>query len=129
MLSLEEKAARGIYNQTQVEMLRGIGNLARDNHIIACPRVPVSKCPARIPPWMYERNLEQNQQIASCCRHPENHDIAAYYSSPEDQTKGVPDVYVFFCTCGREHPVFMVGGSRDPVTKQHTHRRPFWEVR
>lgn len=129
MLSLEEKAERGIYSQAQVEMLKRLGNLARDNHIVACKRVPVSKCPARIPSWMYEKNLEHNQQVASCCRKPENHDIAAFYSSPEDQAKGVPDVYVFYCVCGREHAVFMLGGSQNPVTKEHTHRRPFWDIR
>jgi hypothetical protein len=73
--------------------------------------------------------LEQNQQIASCCRHPENHEIAAYYSSAEDEAKGIPDIYIFFCTCGRAHRRFCIGGSKDPVTKEVTHPRPFWEIR
>ncbi len=113
----------------------------------ACPRVKV-KNPApdvwtaggvRIP-TKYAEALEQNQQIASCCRHPENHDISAWYSSDADRATGVPDIYVFHCTCGRMHRRFCVGGT--PKTKdgeidyaalaaigREPEMRPFWEVR
>lgn len=84
----------------------------------ACVRVPVPDCPARIPAKFIEA-LEHNQQIASCCRHPENHEISAWYSSPADKAKGVPDIYKFHCPCGRDHTRFMVGGGK----------RPFWEIR
>jgi hypothetical protein len=90
-----------------------------DAHLIeACPQVPVAKCPARVPQKFIEA-LEHNQRIASCCRHPENHDISAWYSSEADRAKGVPDIYVFHCTCGRVHRRFMLGGGK----------RPFWEIR
>jgi hypothetical protein len=97
-----------------------------DTHLIeACVRVPVARCPARIPARMLEP-MEHNQQIASCCRHPENHDISAWYTSAEDAAKGIPDVYVFHCTCGRVHRQFHVGGS-DRATGNGM--RPFWEIR
>ena len=84
----------------------------------ACVRVPVEKCPARIPlKWI--EDLEHNQQISSCCRHPENHEVSAWYSSAADRAKGIPDIYKFHCTCGRVHTRFMLGGGA----------RPFWEIR
>jgi hypothetical protein len=46
---------------------------------------------------------EQNQQIKSCCRHPENHSIAAFYSSAADEELGIPDIYIMFCPCGCRH--------------------------
>lgn len=85
-------------------------------HVLACPRYPVAKLGDLIPAKFIEA-LEQNQKIASCCRHPENHDIEALYSSPAET---VPDVYIFHCTCGRRHRRFMCGGGDT---------RPFWEVR
>jgi hypothetical protein len=69
--------------------------------------------------------LEHNQQIASCCRHPENHEIEAWYSSDADRERGIPDIYIFTCTCGRQHKRFCVGGS-DPSRPET--QRPFWEV-
>lgn len=113
----------------------------------ACPRVKV-KNPApnvwtaggaRIP-LKYAEALEQNQQIASCCRHPENHDISAWYSSEKERATGKPDIYVFHCPCGRVHRRFCVGGN--PMTPdgeidyaalaavgREPEMRPFWEVR
>jgi len=88
------------------------------SHSVACERVKVADCPARIPARFTEA-LEQNQKIASCCRHPENHDIEALFSCDEDKAKGIPDIYVFHCTCGRKHARFMVGGGK----------RPFWDIR
>lgn len=84
-------------------------------HQVACPRQPVAKL-FNLLPAKYIEALEQNQKIASCCRHPENHDIEAFYSSP---TEKVPNVYIFYCTCGRQHKRFCGGGGE----------RPFWGVR
>jgi len=55
--------------------------------------------------------------IASCCRHPENHEIEAFKSRAEEKA---PDVYVFHCNgCGRQHRRFCLGGGDE---------RPFWEI-
>jgi hypothetical protein len=97
-------------------------------HSLACKRYPVAKLTHLIPLKFIEA-LEHNQQISSCCRHPENHDIEAWYSSEEDARKGVTDIYIFHCTCGRKHRRFCVGGSKDPSTGEITHPRPFWNVR
>ena len=59
--------------------------------------------------------LEQNQKISSCCRHPENHEVEALKSHPEEP---VPDIYIFHCTCGRKHRFFCVGtGDTRPEWK------------
>lgn len=51
--------------------------------------------------------LEQNQKIASCCRHPENHSIEGWKSNP---TEPAPDVYIFTCDCcGNQHHFFCAG--------------------
>jgi len=96
----------------------------RLNQRVACKRTKVAKLGAdgllRYKPWLADNwmaqkwvaQLEQNQLLASCCRHPENHEIGAFYSSDEDQAKGVPDIYIFFCTCGRMHRKFCVGGTK-----------------
>jgi hypothetical protein len=97
-----------------------------DEHLIeACARIPVARCPVRVPVKWIEA-LEHNQQISSCCRHPENHDISAWYSSPEDAAKGIPDIYIFHCTCGRSHRRFCVGGSNRETGEG---MRIAWEVR
>lgn len=88
-------------------------------HIMACPRVELVKV-VKLLPEKYYQSLEQNQQISSCCRHPENHEIEAFYSCDEIKTKGVPDIYKNYCTCGRTHVRFCVG---------ECDIRPFWEVR
>jgi hypothetical protein len=83
----------------------------------ACPRVKMADLPPNfIPRRLYERNLEQNQLIAGCCRHPENHDIEARKSHPDEP---VPDIYVFHCQCGRKHRVFCVGTGDE---------RPMWNA-
>jgi hypothetical protein len=92
--------------------------------VLACPRIKVplvmNMLPAR-----YIEALEQNQKIASCCRHPEDHEIEAWYSTQEEAAKGIPDIYIFHCTCGRKHRRFCVGtGSKD-----NPEVRAFWEVR
>ena len=108
----------------------------------ACPRIK-AKAVWPLLPAKYYQALEQNQLLASCCRHPENHDIEALYSSPEDAAKGVPDIYIFHCICGRQHRRFCMGGTqgfkvgllgeqeRDADGKPipYTERRPKWEVR
>jgi len=91
-------------NWSEPELVRGPGT-----HVLACKQYPVRKLMDLIPPKMIEA-LEQNQQIASCCRHPENMDVEAWYSSenwmrgldkdgnplPNGQGK-VPDIYIFKC--------------------------------
>jgi hypothetical protein len=67
-------------------------------------------------PTRFIEALEHNQQIASCCRHPENHEVEAFKSHPDEKA---PDIYVFHCTCGRKHRRFCVGGDD---------MRPVWEV-
>lgn len=87
------------------------------SHRVACQRTPVAKLPPGLLPLKYIEALEQNQQIASCCRHPENHEIEALYSS---ESETVPDIYIFHCICGRKHRRFCCGGGD---------ARPVWEIR
>ena len=95
-------------------------------HHVACPRYPVAKLGSLIP-TKYIEALEHNQQISSCCRHPENHEIEALYSSDADRDKGIPDIYIFHCTCGRKHRRFCMGGNH--IGTGAVDARPFWEVR
>ncbi len=81
-----------------------------------CPRYPVAKLGDLIPAHFRE-TLEQNQKIATCCRHPEDHEVSAWKSRPEEPA---PDIYIFHCTCGRDHRRFMAGQGD---------MRPYWEVR
>lgn len=97
-------------------------------HILACAPYPVAKLGGLLP-TKYIEALEHNQQIASCCRHPENHTIEAWYSSEADRDRGVPDIYIFTCTCGRKHRRFCVGGSAGSGPNAQPEVRPFWEVR
>lgn len=104
-------------------------------HILAKARTPVRKVINRLP-QKYIEALEQNQLIASCCRHPENHDIEAWYSCDAQEELGLPDIYKFHCTCGRVHVRFCIGGSH-PDAKNYTRAerpelfdyRPFAEAR
>jgi hypothetical protein len=111
-----------------------------EGHTLACKRYPVRKLmaydangnldeasPRNLLPLKYVQSLERNQKLATCCRHPENHEIEAWYSSEADRQKGVPDIYINHCTCGRRHVRFCVGGD-NPVTGEKDFR-PFWEVR
>lgn len=89
-------------------------------HHLACSRYPVAKLTRDIPiPIKWIEDLEQNQKIASCCRHPENHQLEAFYSSEKEKELRTPDIYIFHCTCGRKHRRFCVGGGE----------RPVWDVR
>lgn len=71
-----------------------------------CPRVKVADLPDRHIPQRYFEALEHNQQIASCCRHPENHDIEGLKSHPDEKSV---DIYVLHCACGRKHRRLCVG--------------------
>jgi hypothetical protein len=94
------------------------GTVLPDTQVPACPRVKMSDLPPGfIPPRFYERNLEQNQQISSCCRHPENHEIEAHKTHPDEKA---PDVFIFHCTCGRRHIRMLGGATYDYI--------PHWEV-
>jgi hypothetical protein len=95
------------------------GTVLPETQVPACPRVKVADLPKGfIPSRLYERNLEYNQQVASCCRHPENHEIEARKSHPDEPA---PDIYIFHCSCGRKHRVFMVGMTDDEP-------RPVWDA-
>lgn len=83
----------------------------------ACPRVKVADLPEGHLKQKHIDHLEQNQLIRSCCRHPENHEVAAFKSHPDELA---PDIYEFYCTCGRTHRFFCVG-----MTDPH---RPFWKA-
>ena len=88
-------------------------------HVQACPRVPTSKVLDQIPLRFFER-LEQDQLLSSCCRHPENHEIEARWLNEEQRMfrEGKPDIYIFHCTCGREHIFLWIGDSAF---------HPFWK--
>ena len=90
------------------------------SHVLACARIKVAKIFSLLPA-RYIEALEQNQQIASCCRHPEDHEVEAWYSSEAVAEAAIPDIYIFHCTCGRKHRRFCVGATDD--------NRPFWSVR
>lgn len=76
-----------------------------------CPRRPVSKLKGVIPAHFLEA-MEQNQKIATCCRHPENHEVEGRKSNPDEAQ---PDIYTFHCQCGKKHHRFMAGSGVRPV--------------
>jgi hypothetical protein len=93
------------------------GTVLPESQVPACPRVKVSDLPAGHIPIKYIEALEHNQMLKSCCRHPENHDIEARKSHPDEKA---PDIYIFWCDgCGRKHVRFMCGMGDD---------RPLWDV-
>lgn len=95
------------------------GTVLPDTQVIACPRVRVADLPEEfIPKKYYEKNLEQNQLLSHCCRHPEDHDIEARKSHPEEES---PDIYIFYCTCGRKHVRWLCGTTDDVA-------RPVWNA-
>lgn len=98
-------------------------------HILACPRIPLQQA-LKIAPAVrqYFESVEKNAPN-ECCRQVGNLEIEAWYSCEADRAKGIPDIYKLHCSCGRCHVSFCVGGSRNPVTKEITHPRPFWEIR
>lgn len=94
------------------------GTVLPETTRLECPRVKVADLPEGFIPTRFIEALEHNQMIASCCRHPENHEIEAHKSHPEELA---PDIYIFICTCGRMHRRFMLGnlafGDKRPVWK------------
>jgi hypothetical protein len=87
----------------------------------ACPPVRMKDLPRDfIPKSFTERNLEHNQQVASCCRKPENHVIWSEKSHPDEVA---PDRYFLRCNCGAVHKIFCAGAGgtdgQDP--------RPQWK--
>lgn len=92
------------------------GTVLPETQVQACPRVKVADLPEGHLKQNHIDHLEQNQLISSCCRHPENHEVEAHKSHPDEQA---PDIYVFHCTCGRKHRFFCVG---------MTDERPVWSA-
>lgn len=92
------------------------GTVLPETQVPACPRVKVADLPEDFLPKKYFEALEHNQKIASCCRHPENHEIEALKSHPDEMA---PDIYIFHCTCGKKHRRFCVG---------LTDTRPVWDA-
>lgn len=92
------------------------GTVLPDTQVQACPRVRVADLPDGHLKQRHIEHLEQNQQIAGCCRHPENHEVEARKSHHDEQ---VPDIYIFHCPCGRKHRFFCVG---------MTDTRPVWDA-
>lgn len=81
---------------------------------IVMQRVPVKEV-LHIIPERFLMNLEQNQKISTCCRHPENHYIEGWKSHPREPA---PDIYIFYCDCcNRKHHIFCLG---------ETDLRPIW---
>lgn len=82
------------------------GTILPETTVAHCPRRKVADFPPGFLKQKHIEGLEHNQKIASCCRHPENHEIEALKSHPEEPAA---DIYVFHCTCGRKHRYFCVG--------------------
>lgn len=93
------------------------GTILPETMVLACPRVKVADLPEGFLKAKHIEGMEHNQQIASCCRHPENHEVEAFKSHPDE---AAPDIYVFHCTCGKKHRFFCVG-----MTDDH---RPSWDA-
>lgn len=89
------------------------GSVLPETLVSACPRVRVADFPPGFLKPSHIEHLEHNQKISSCCRHPENHEVEALKSHPDEKA---PDIYIFHCTCGRKHRFFCVGmGDRRPI--------------
>lgn len=93
------------------------GTVLPETQVPACPRVKVADLPEGFLKQNHIDALERNQKIASCCRHPENHEVEARKSHPEETA---PDIYIFHCTCGRKHRFFCVSET--------DHKRPVWDA-
>lgn len=93
------------------------GTVLPETQVPACPRVRVADLPEGHLKQKHIDALEQNQKIASCCRHPENHEVEARKSHPDEVA---PDIYVFHCKCGRQHRFF--------CTNMEDDRRPTWDA-
>ncbi len=93
------------------------GAVLPETQVQACPRVRVADLPEGFLKANHIELLERNQNIASCCRHPEHHEVEALKTHPDEPA---PDIYVFHCSCGRKHRFLCVGASDD--------KRPFWDA-
>lgn len=114
--------------KTPNERLRALGPIAHrhglyakgtvlpETQALACPRVKVADLPEGLLKLKWIEQQEQNQLIASCCRHPENHEVEALKSHPDEPT---PDVYIFHCTCGKRHIKFCAAQAD---------QRPMWDA-
>lgn len=92
------------------------GAVLPHTQVAACPRAKVADFPDGFLKKNHIEALEHNQKIGSCCRHPENHEVEALKSHPDEKA---PDIYIFHCTCGRKHRFFCVG---------RTDVRPSWDA-
>lgn len=92
------------------------GTKLPETQVPACPKVKVSDLPEKHLKQNHIERLEHDQTLASCCRHPENHEVEARKTHPDEQA---PDIYIFHCTCGKQHR-FMCAGATDV--------RPVWEA-
>lgn len=90
------------------------GEVLPETQVVACRRVKVADLPPDHLKPEHIAHLEQNQQIASCCRHPENHEVEARKSHPAEPA---PDTYIFYCKCGKKQEFFCCG---------LTDKRPVW---
>jgi len=82
------------------------GTVLPETLAVACPRVKVADLPEGHLKQNHIERLEHNQKLASCCRHPEHHEVEALKSHADEK---VPDIYVFHCKCGRKHRFFCIG--------------------
>jgi hypothetical protein len=94
------------------------GTVLPETRVLACPRVKVAEFPDGFIPPKYFESMEHNQLLPTCCRHPENHEIEAHKSHPDEDA---PDIYIFHCTCGRKHRRLMLGAIDD-------NPRPIWKA-
>jgi hypothetical protein len=92
------------------------GTVLPETQVSVCPRVKVADLPEHHLKKNHIEALEQNQKIASCCRHPEDHEVEALKSHPDEE---LPDTYIFYCICGRKHRFFCVGAEDE---------RPGWSA-
>lgn len=86
------------------------GEVFPETTVPHAPRRRVADFPEGFLKQNHIEALEHNQKIASCCRHPENHEVEAFKSHPDEK---VPNIYIFYCTCGRKHRFFCVGLEDD----------------
>ena len=82
------------------------GTVLKETRVLSCPRRKVSEFPPGFLKQNHIEALEQNQKLAHCCRHPENHWVEGYKTHPDEL---VTDSYEYICTCGRRHRVLCVG--------------------
>jgi hypothetical protein len=92
------------------------GTVLPETAVQTCPRRKMSDFPKGfISPRLYEKALDHNQQVASCCRQSENHEVEGWKSHPRDTRT---DRYILTCACGKQHRILCVGmGDERPEWK------------